>query len=85
MINCIRQTKSESKIFIVLVLENRINLQCIIIWSLYCSIICLKGQCIKVENTILSGSVPIEPALAQAAESGQDYSSTFNTSEAAQR
>jgi len=31
------------------------------------------------------GSVPIEPALAQAAESGQDYSSTFNTSEAAQR
>jgi len=31
------------------------------------------------------GSVPIEPALAQAAESGQDYSSTFSTSEAAQR
>ena len=44
-----------------------------------------KRTMYKKEIMVLSGSVPIEPALAQAAESGHDYSSTFDTSEAAQR
>ena len=32
-----------------------------------------------------TGSVPIEPALAQAAETGQDFAGVFTSSEAAKR